>query len=64
MMDLIRRADLLLLVVDLQGPTLEQIEDSLDFLAAQGIAPNCARTRARSAAVTASASPCGGQQVR
>lgn len=39
MMDLIRRADLLLLVVDLQGPTLEQIEASLDFLAAQRVVP-------------------------
>ena len=39
MMDLIRRADLLLLVVDLQGLTLEQIEVSLELLAAQRIVP-------------------------
>ncbi len=33
MIDLIRReSDLLLLVVNLHGPTLEQIETSLDFL--------------------------------
>jgi len=39
MMDLIRRADLLLLVVDMQGLTLEQIDASLELLAAQGIVP-------------------------
>ena len=38
MMDLIRRADLLLLVVDLQGPTLEQIEASLEL-------PGCSADR-------------------
>ncbi|MDX1689370.1 MAG: TGS domain-containing protein [Candidatus Promineifilaceae bacterium] len=39
MMDLIRRADLLLLVIDLQGYPLEQIEEAAALLETQHIAP-------------------------
>lgn len=39
MMDLIRRADLLLLVIDLQAYPLEQIEEAAALLEAQHIAP-------------------------
>lgn len=39
MLDLIRRCDLLLLVIDLQAYPLEQLEDSVAFLEEQRIAP-------------------------
>lgn len=39
MMNLIRRADLMLLVIDLQTYPVEQLEDALAFLAEQRIAP-------------------------
>lgn len=39
MMDLIRRADLVLLVVDLQGFPIEELEDSITLLAEQRIVP-------------------------
>jgi ribosome-interacting GTPase 1 len=39
LLDLIRRADLLLLVVDLQGFPIEQLEDTIDLLLENRIAP-------------------------
>ncbi len=43
MIDLIRRADLMLIVVDLQGFPLEQLDESTTILADQRIVPACLR---------------------
>jgi ribosome-interacting GTPase 1 len=41
LMNLVRRADLLLIVVDLQGHPFQQLEDSLEILAQHRVTPLC-----------------------
>lgn len=45
MMDLLRRCDLILLVVDLQGGPIRQLEDAVGLLASQRIVPRCCADR-------------------
>jgi ribosome-interacting GTPase 1 len=45
LLDLIRRSDLILLVVDLQGFPIEQLEDAIAFLQQHHIAPHHLKTR-------------------
>ncbi len=45
LLDLIRRADLMLLVVDLQTDAVQQIEDAVALLGEHRIAPRCVKDR-------------------
>jgi ribosome-interacting GTPase 1 len=52
LLDLIRRADLLLLLIDLQGFPFEQLEGVIDLLLENRIVPECCRDEVESATRT------------